>query len=87
MRDAKIGAIFTRNGITGSDKLKAAEKVINDYHCKNNQLTIVFDDDDWNYLKEKPRNFALLFFVKIDFYITYQSSKINNHIDIENYFK
>lgn len=64
VRDIKFGVYFTRKGITGRDYTDS-NAVIKKLYDKDRQFSIVFKDDDWQKIKEKPKSFGYLFCKKV----------------------
>lgn len=65
---AGIGIYFTRKGLTGVSYQDDAQGVLQSFYQKGGHISIVFTDDDWSFLKTKPKKFNSLFFRKILLY-------------------
>lgn len=72
-----LGIYFTRGGVTG-DEYKAATKLAYDFCNANNNVSVVFNDDDWKFLAKSPKLFQRLLFEKIEHFIVNNNFKIKH---------
>ncbi|MGE0632037.1 MAG: hypothetical protein AB7O96_06490 [Pseudobdellovibrionaceae bacterium] len=71
-----LAMYFTRGGMTG-DEFRAATKLIHDFCNSSKTLSVVFSDDDWEFLKKRPKLFQKLLFAKIEHFNVTNNFKVN----------
>lgn len=72
-----LSMYFTRGGLTGTE-LRDAIALLAHFcnHPADKTYAIVFSDDDWSYLHQKPQNFSKLVFIKLRQYRNHKNFDI-----------
>lgn len=87
LNDIQIGCYFTRLGSTGDDESHAAKAVMRGYKHKFNSVSIVFSDEDWNFIKSNPHYFSAIFYEKLRYVIHDKDSESIKRLDVLSFAK
>lgn len=78
---AGLGCYFARKTLTGNE-LSAAQSLMKDFYGRFKTISIIFMDDDWEYLHSNPLKFSDLVYSKIINYCSNYDCRVTDYTTI-----